>query len=337
MNTSEIASSHPSRPLGKLYTAFVRHPRLALVLAAINECIEVTREDQESRCLAVTGESGVGKSTLIGQVVKSYPTKETPTGRIVPILAVEVPKPTSVKGVTTTLLSSLGDPQPDRGNTVSQVERLYKLISHCRVELIILDECQHLLDGKTDRVICEVSDFIKTLINRTKISFVLVGMPSLATILEGDSQIQLRSRFLHRLTLEPFSWLPDNGEEYRKFLQKIESTLPFSQPTNLADYHRAMRLFVASNGYLRYTMKTIKAAARHTLRAQKNCIDDEALAIAFDIEIGSTEFVKFNPFRVGVADIEGELIGGKKKLGAGTSSSRIKAKPQTESDCLVLS
>jgi type II secretory pathway predicted ATPase ExeA len=336
MNTSEIVNAHQSRPLGKLYSAFVRHPRLAAALAAVDECIEVTREDQESRCLAITGESGVGKSTLISQVVKSYPSKETPTGRIVPILAVEVPRPTSVKGVTTTLLSSLGDPQPDRGNTVSQGERLYKLIRYCRVELVILDECQHLLDGKTERVISEVSDFIKTLINRTKISFVLVGMPSLATILEGDGQIQLRSRFLHRLTLEPFGWLKDNGEEYRKFLQMIDTTLPFASPSNLADYHRAMRLFVASNGYLRYTMKTIKAAARHTMRAHKNCIDDEALAIAFDIEIGSTEFVKFNPFRVGVADIECELIGGKKKLGAGTSSNRIKAKPQTEPDCLVL-
>lgn len=332
-----VVNSHTPRPLGKLYSAFVRHPRLAAVLAAIDECILVTREDQESRCLAVTGGSGVGKSTLIGQVVKSHPSRETPTGRVVPILAIEVPKPTSVKGVTTTLLSTLGDPQPERGNTVNQVERLYKLLKHCRVELVILDECQHLLDGKTDRVISEVSDFIKTLINRTKISFVLVGMPSLATIFEGDSQMQLRSRFLHRLTLEPFRWTHDNGEEYRKFLQKIESTLPFSQPTNLADYHRAMRLFVASRGYLRYTMKTIKSAARHTLRVQNNCIDDEALAIAFDLEIGSTEFVKFNPFRVDIADIETELSGGKRKLDGGASSNRIKAKPKTEPECVVLS
>ena len=83
-------------------------------------------------------------------------------------------------------------------------------------------------------------------------------------------------------------------------------------------------------------MKTIKSAARHTLRSGTNCIDDEALAVAFDIEIGATEFVKFNPFRVDIADIERELLGGRSKLGVGPSSNRIKAKVKTEPDCLVL-
>ncbi|MBL0121602.1 MAG: TniB family NTP-binding protein [Betaproteobacteria bacterium] len=203
--TADTTASAKAGSLDKLYGAFVRHPRLTHLMEAIDECLEVTREDQEPRCMTIVGESGVGKSTLIAQVLKGYAAEETPTGRIVPILAIDVPKPCSVKGVTTTLLSALGDPQPDRGNTVSQIERLYKPVIHCKVDMIILDEFQHLLDEKTERVLGDVSDFVKTLINRTKISFVLVGMPSLVKVVEGDSQIQLRSRFMNRMTLEPFT------------------------------------------------------------------------------------------------------------------------------------
>lgn len=330
MNTPQLNKNVDANSLAKLYAIFVRHPRLTHLMEAIEECLEVTRVDQESRCMTITGDSGVGKSTLIAQVLRGYPTEETPTGRVVPILAIDVPKPTSVKGVVTTLLSALGDPMPERGNTVSQTERLYKLVKQCKVEMIILDEFQHVIDEKTDRVLLEVSDFVKTLINRTRIAFVLVGMPKLATLLEGDGQMQLRSRFMHRMTLEPFHWLKDNGDEYRMFLKQVQATLPFPNPTHLSDYHFAMRLHVATGGYLRYTMRVIKSAARKALKLGLTHIDDSAFASAYDLEIGTNGFVKFNPFLVDLDDIENAVLGGKKKRSKGAASNRIKSPPKSD-------
>ncbi|MBL0121603.1 MAG: hypothetical protein IPP88_02355 [Betaproteobacteria bacterium] len=96
-----------------------------------------------------------------------------------------------------------------------------------------------------------------------------------------------------------------------------------------------MRLYVASGGYLRYTMRVIKSAARKAMKLKLNEIDDAVLVAAFDAEIGASGFVKFNPFTVNITAIENEIIGGKKNRHKGASSNRIKSKKKDEAGAVA--
>ena len=46
-----------------------------------------------------------------------------------------------------------------------------------KIELIIIDEFQHLVEKSSNRILSRVSDWLKMLINKTKYSIILFGMP----------------------------------------------------------------------------------------------------------------------------------------------------------------
>jgi energy-coupling factor transporter ATP-binding protein EcfA2 len=139
-NSIEIALSDFERKklVEQIYIAF---PRLNRVYSLVEHCHQHSKIAAEPECLLITGQQGTGKTTLRRTYSRRYPRQATREGISVPVLNAAIPVPATVKHLVTELLSSLGDPIPNKGTIVTQTRRLKTLIHECRVELIILDLC----------------------------------------------------------------------------------------------------------------------------------------------------------------------------------------------------
>lgn len=291
-----VDCSRNAAPIFSFKNLFIHYPSVSDVIDAIEDSLQARRDEGESKGILVVGDSGVGKTHLIKYVIQRHSPWDGPEGRTIPILACEVPKPATIKGLVTVMLAALGAPHPEAGNTVVQTERLYRLLAGCNVEMIILDEFQHLIDGSSEKVLSDVADWLKVLINRSNVGVVLVGMPQSTIVLDHDEQRQLRRRFMEKLTLSPFDWRVDEGQNYRRFLKLVDASLPLPEPSNLSDVLLAARMYLASNGYIGYTTALLRTSLRWCRNNNQARIDESILSRAFLKEIGIGTTVTFDPF-----------------------------------------
>lgn len=276
---------------------FIRYPRLKALYTKIDFCRTYSKIAAEPECMLISGAQGTGKTTLIEWYVGNFVIRELPEKRIVPILMVSVPAPATVKNLATEMLKSIGDPAADRGTVSSITLRLRKFLIHCEVELIILDEFQHFDDRNSRRVLKTISDWLKNLLNQTKVPIVLVGMPGCESVLDSKGNEQLKRRFSNREQIEPFSWQgPKEIQEFRQLLKKIDDELPLLKDSHLADLTTAFLIYSATDGVISYVMKLVRRASRMAIERGLERIDQLLLADAYE-EVLATEFKQRpNPF-----------------------------------------
>jgi hypothetical protein len=70
----------------------------------------------------------------------------------------------------------LGDPAAHEGNQPSLGSRLIRFIKECNVELVILNDLEHLIDSETDKIPAKVSNWLKILIKETGVPFLVIGI-----------------------------------------------------------------------------------------------------------------------------------------------------------------
>jgi len=198
-----------SQRLALIENVFIRYPRLKQLYKKIDFCRQFSKRSAEPECMLITGTQGAGKTTLIEWYAGDFPVRQSSEKRITPVLVVNVPSPATVKGLGSAMLKALGDPAADKGAVSSITLRLKDYIKDCEVELIILDEFQHFDDRQSKNVLKTVSDWLKNLINETRVPIVLVGMPGCESVLENKGNEQLKRRFSSREHIEPFRWDTD--------------------------------------------------------------------------------------------------------------------------------
>lgn len=281
----------------ELENLYIQYPRIEKVLKKISYCHNYSKVSSEPQCLFIKGTSGVGKSTLYKQYLKDYPIRTTGIGVEIPVLSSTIPSPATIKSVSTSLLASLGDPNADKGTANAQTYRLIKLIKVCKVELIILDEFQHFIDSESNTVLLNVANWLKHLLNETKVPIVLIGMPNSETIFSQTDQQQLSRRFSSRETISPFGFSTQEQQiEFRKFLKTLDCNLPLRTLSNLADPETAYRIYYATDGLTHYIMTLIKTASYITFMNNIDCIDFNSLSLSFDMQIQNMKPHKTNPF-----------------------------------------
>jgi hypothetical protein len=261
----------------------------------IAHCHEYSKVSAEPEGLLITGSTGAGKTTGYKRYELKFPRRETKDGTKVPVLSAAIPVPATVKSLATKLLLKLGDPAADRGTVVNQTLRLQKLVKACGTELVILDEFQHFIDRDSRKILETVSDWLKELLNETRIPVVLIGLPSSVQVLDANEQ--LRRRFGLKLSIDPFGWdTPEQRTEFRKFLRVIDDKLPLTERANLADEEMAYRFFCASEGVIAYVMKIVRAATCLAIDRSARTLTLEILAETYEERLGTNGPAKKNPF-----------------------------------------
>ena len=100
----------------------------------------------EPVCGALLGASGAGKTSVVNHYRRLHPPEETETATRQPVLKVTLQPNARPKGIAADLLLALGDPAWSSGTVQTLTNRAVRLLKHCGVELIVMDEFHHLFD-----------------------------------------------------------------------------------------------------------------------------------------------------------------------------------------------
>jgi len=287
----------------KVKQIFIQSPQITDIIDDISDCREFSDGLHEPDCMIVVGDTGAGKTTIIDKYLAKHPRTETNDGSIIPILSTSLPPNATPITASEQLLSDLGDPLAfSRGNDpVKIAKEMSDLMKLCGVELIIVDEFQHMIDRKNKQILHSAADWLKMLIVHSKIPVVLFGMPYSVVILEANNQLAGRFELQH--TLEPFRL--NNKENlilYKTFLAMLDEALPFRESSALASPDMMKRIYAFSQGNLRRIRKLINRSSRLALRDDSNKILLEHFAKAAP-KVSRVACEKQNPFRVKVNEL----------------------------------
>lgn len=293
--------------------AFITTPDVSLILNNIERCRKLSTFDAEPSCMMVYGSHGVGKTSIIKKYLKANERNSYPDGDTVPVLYIELPENAQPVDVARELLIELNDPLAlHESDLIVLTKRLVDLVPLLKIELIILDEFQHLVEKSSNRILSRVGDWVKILINKTRCPVVLFGMPYSQVILAANSQ--LRSRFSIRFDLRPFSYL-NRYNVYRKFLSRLDEALPFERLSGLAEKSTAKKIYAFSEGNMRSLRNLVFQASVDAIEQGHDCINKDDLLAASELTCGDKSSTWRNPFLKGAIVTDAMLQDPPKELG----------------------
>ncbi len=181
---------------------FIFYPRLEELRGDVHRTLELTRLHGTPMCMALGGVAGSGKSSFIYQIMTEHLPIETDDLTRIPVVYVELPSPVTRRQAARAILWALDDPGPHKNLDYDEInERIITLLRNCHVRLVILDDIHHIM--KKRAVDWDLSEWLKTLIKKSQVPFLIIGIPKLVTrILEANDQ--LSRLFQTREELQPF-------------------------------------------------------------------------------------------------------------------------------------
>lgn len=241
------------------------------------------------------GPSGAGKSTILEVYEAAYPRSFEEQRTHLPVLVAKVPSSPTVRSLAGAILEAMGDRRSHRGTAPEKTTRLVALIKLCGVEMLLLDEFQHLFYPPTVAAFRDVTDWLKNLLESTGLGMIGCGLPAAELVIRSNEQ--LSRRFSPNIPMDPFS-LEDEADfiEYRGLLKAIASSLPMESEIPLHEANLARRIHTASFGLLDYTIKLLEGAVCAANLARLNTLSLDVLAAGFRERIWKDVPDILNPF-----------------------------------------
>lgn len=151
------------------------------------ECI-IKYSGTRGRMRLVVGKEGTGKSTLIEVLQRKYPPINGSefNSPMPQILTIEAETNATPRGLYKQLLQTLGvKPKGDRTDLEYQ---LNTVLNVSPVRLIVIDEVQHVIRHTQSAIGTQkIADTLKSLLNSTKISMLLVGQPDTKRLIANNN------------------------------------------------------------------------------------------------------------------------------------------------------
>lgn len=188
--------------IGKLSSLCFNYDYFSSALVRMQEFYDLSLHSPTPSLMLFYGETGVGKTTIIDHFYnftnKRHVSKANAVGRIV---YRQVPANCTPKALASELLASFGDPAADKGTMSNMTRRIVHYLSEFKISLVILDEFQHLIETKSEKVLYGTADWLKSVTNEVRCSFLLSGLPAVQNVIEANPQ--LKRRVMTRFVLKP--------------------------------------------------------------------------------------------------------------------------------------
>ncbi len=249
----------------------------------------------KARALLIVGASGSGKTTALEDYMADFPdltlenvSRSSPLpqdmdrlhdGDIRRIVYVEAPERTTRRALVAAILGAYGYKARDHWNTSDVIEKIAFYAEEMGTELIFIDEGHHMVNDANPDATAEVTEFIKSLLNRVKVQIVIAGLPPLLDIAApGQKTMQLRRRLQPPVILKPYSWISRSGRTmFSSVLGVMEKMMHLPDPSGLAKHEVAKRIYVASRGEIGMVSKYLSQALTLALARGKRSIDLDLL------------------------------------------------------------
>jgi hypothetical protein len=295
IDRSKFVSMTIKQKIDAIHRIKIKHPKIRFILKKMERCHKSSERAGDPEHLFITGNQGLGKTTLCKIYLKRYPRIQCNTDDRIPVLYARTPPLASIKNLASTLLAVIGDPKADKGTTLNMTTRLRKYVTNCGIKLIILDEFQHFSIRSTQANLYKTADWLKSFIEDTNTPLALIGLPESKQILTENRQ--LNRRFYHRCEILPYDWHnPLDKKDFHGLLYTIDQSLPFTDPLNLASGDMPARFFFASDGIIGNLMKLIRFAAQVAVENGHSIIKNETYVRVFQEQIHPEMPGKENPF-----------------------------------------
>jgi hypothetical protein len=256
----------------------ISYPAVNKILSDIDSCKNSSYKLQEPKCMFIAGDSRHGKTAITNVVMHRYPDIITDSITLKPTLYFKVPSPAYTGSLKSRILEALGDPFYDKVYKHQQSDaRIDHLLKKCKVELIMVDEFQQLIDSKRHKVLMDTSDWFKDLIDKLRISIVFIGLPYSERVLTENAQLGNRIPYRHKL--KPFDF-DDKG--FRVFLARFDEKLPFENMSNLAQPGTWEKIYLATGGVVGFVKLLLRESTKLAALENLPCISDEILFKAYN-------------------------------------------------------
>lgn len=267
--------------VAKINRFIVRHPEFDHAFHGITQCMLKSQTYGEPIGSILHADGGHGKTLLCKAIIKQMPpSKRIVDGyekSIIPAFYAQIPSPATVKSVGSMLLKELGDPNPLSGDTTQITLRLCHLLRQCETKLVFLDEFHHLFRfqktvTKLNIVVC---DWIKSIVNETKISFCLAGLSQFVPLLEMDSQLSRRFQYhypLHALSLGSPKSLGSIFPFLAEAENQIKTRCEISFDQSLDSPLIATQIYAATAGNPAFIMSLLKDSILFALQDNREII-----------------------------------------------------------------
>lgn len=298
----------------------IPHSRFNIALQGINDCVLQSRYNVEAIGCLLVAQTGLGKTTLCRTLLaknKRIVVEEDFTEKTrVPAFYFEIPAPARISAVAIAMLDALGAEAPKARTPIPDLtKQLIVLLEKAKTELVLVDEFHNLFGNEVGCATTNklVRKWIKGLVNRTKISFCLMGHEGFENTLSAEEE--LARRFPLQLHLKPlFPGDERQAGELVSFLseaiRRTQQLMDFSSAPNIDNLYKATQFYAATGGNPSYIMSLIRQAAIDALCSGSTQLTMENFANAWDSGMlkyaGKT---RNNPFRISHGQLSTELRG----------------------------
>lgn len=271
----------------------IETPEFERAWGRIKDCHHSARGGGRPRHLRLFGQSGVGKTFIIDQYAESHPGKQLADRTTIPVLVVPLPAAPTLKAIYETVLKRLGAAGSGRVDELQR--RAITLIRNLSVELLVLDEMNHVLDRGRTKTRESLTDSLKAFVDAIGIPTIFAGARRCTQLF--DANAQLRSRATSKLTLRPFD-LAGRCVELRSFIRTfLDGRLSPEQAQWMSSTEMATRHFYATDGIQRQLAEFLEAVPRWTpAQAINTTMFMELLADLFEAHLWEDAPASKNPY-----------------------------------------
>jgi len=293
----------------------VLHPDYRRIKSQIDRMLNKSGKVKNPRGLLIYGDAGVGKTTIAERIIEEYPPYEQETGfeiRIkTPVLYVRIPSPVTTKGVIVELFNALGQVAPDKTEQ-KMTPDLVAAFTACGVEMLILDETQHLLDKAAAARLTSIRNWMKTLIDKTQIPIVFIGSTEAKGFITGCQQLNRRVKYKEKVS--PFSMPRDEQAHLHKVLELLLGAMRDRCNTQLeasiSPLELSQRFYLATAGNMDAIRGVLSESIEIALEAEEsNVLTLKHLSAGFAMAPPPTVRIKENPFEISTKKIQSWLTG----------------------------
>lgn len=245
--------------------------------------------------MLVVGDTRVGKTTLARSLLDTHPKTFVDGTPSVPVLDIEIPTIPTEKSIARALMLQL---DVTTGRTLSEQEliaRFAKIAEYCRIKLVIIDEFHHFTESSHYPKLLRYANSVKSLMNQSGVSVVLMGLPNSRAIL--DKNQQLRGRFSSVQHIGAFAMEEtDQFNDFLDVLRALADKLPFENAAEIADHLYGPRMWYATHGALGYVKKLLIEAIEMSGASKNKQLSMNLMEKAFTAAIWHDGIGKLNPF-----------------------------------------